>query len=195
MLRLEGACGTCPSSTATMKMGIERALKVRAAVLLWCRNAEQVMRPLADRGLPAPYAMGHHDGPEPLLPPTPRSVGSLDLLCMTRPPLLGTPLTAVRLNIYVANASLPPRRRPSATICSRCSRSTRSTPPPRWPPSTSTSRCCARPSGCDCGPDPDPDRDADPLTSCQAPAMHSHKPEGQRRTQHAGCLQLLASSE
>ena len=31
MLRLEGACGTCPSSTATMKMGIERALKVRAA--------------------------------------------------------------------------------------------------------------------------------------------------------------------
>ena len=28
MLRLEGACGTCPSSTATMKMGIERALKV-----------------------------------------------------------------------------------------------------------------------------------------------------------------------
>ena len=28
LLRLEGACGTCPSSTATMKMGIERALKV-----------------------------------------------------------------------------------------------------------------------------------------------------------------------
>jgi len=27
MLQLEGACGTCPSSTATMKMGIERALK------------------------------------------------------------------------------------------------------------------------------------------------------------------------
>ncbi len=30
LLRLEGACGTCPSSTATMKMGIERALKVPA---------------------------------------------------------------------------------------------------------------------------------------------------------------------
>ena len=29
MLRLLGACGTCPSSTATMKMGIERALKAR----------------------------------------------------------------------------------------------------------------------------------------------------------------------
>lgn len=27
LLRLQGACGTCPSSTATMKMGIERALK------------------------------------------------------------------------------------------------------------------------------------------------------------------------
>lgn len=27
MLQLEGACGTCPSSTATMKMGIERALR------------------------------------------------------------------------------------------------------------------------------------------------------------------------
>lgn len=26
LLRLQGACGTCPSSTATMKMGIERAL-------------------------------------------------------------------------------------------------------------------------------------------------------------------------
>lgn len=29
MLRLQGACGTCPSSTATMKMGIERSLRVR----------------------------------------------------------------------------------------------------------------------------------------------------------------------
>ena len=28
MLRLQGACGTCPSSTATMKMGIERSLRV-----------------------------------------------------------------------------------------------------------------------------------------------------------------------
>ena len=27
LLRLQGACGTCPSSTATMKMGIERSLK------------------------------------------------------------------------------------------------------------------------------------------------------------------------
>lgn len=27
MLRLKGACGTCPSSTATMKMGIERSLR------------------------------------------------------------------------------------------------------------------------------------------------------------------------
>ncbi|KAL0051688.1 hypothetical protein WJX82_000278 [Trebouxia sp. C0006] len=27
MLRLQGACGTCPSSTATMKMGIERSLR------------------------------------------------------------------------------------------------------------------------------------------------------------------------
>ena len=27
LLRLQGACGTCPSSTATMKMGIERTLK------------------------------------------------------------------------------------------------------------------------------------------------------------------------
>ena len=30
MLRLQGACGTCPSSTATMKMGIERSLRVGA---------------------------------------------------------------------------------------------------------------------------------------------------------------------
>mmetsp|Transcript_14764 Transcript_14764/g.47040 ORF Transcript_14764/g.47040 Transcript_14764/m.47040 type:complete len:152 (+) Transcript_14764:260-715(+) len=28
-LRLQGACGTCPSSTATMKMGIETTLKKR----------------------------------------------------------------------------------------------------------------------------------------------------------------------
>ena len=28
---MQGACGTCASSTATMKMGIERALRVR-----WC---------------------------------------------------------------------------------------------------------------------------------------------------------------
>lgn len=28
-LRLQGACGTCASSTATMKMGIERSLMVR----------------------------------------------------------------------------------------------------------------------------------------------------------------------
>lgn len=27
LLLLQGACGTCPSSTATMKMGIERSLK------------------------------------------------------------------------------------------------------------------------------------------------------------------------
>ena len=27
MLVLQGACGTCPSSTVTMKMGIERVLK------------------------------------------------------------------------------------------------------------------------------------------------------------------------
>jgi len=26
-LELEGACGTCPSSTVTLKMGIERALR------------------------------------------------------------------------------------------------------------------------------------------------------------------------
>lgn len=29
LLRLQGACGTCPSSTATMKMGIERALQAK----------------------------------------------------------------------------------------------------------------------------------------------------------------------
>lgn len=29
-LQLQGACGTCASSTATMKMGIERALRVRS---------------------------------------------------------------------------------------------------------------------------------------------------------------------
>ena len=29
VLRLEGACGSCPSSTTTMKMGIERVLKER----------------------------------------------------------------------------------------------------------------------------------------------------------------------
>jgi len=28
MLRLQGACGTCPSSTATIKMGIEKSLRV-----------------------------------------------------------------------------------------------------------------------------------------------------------------------
>lgn len=27
-LRLQGACGTCPSSTSTLKMGIERSLRV-----------------------------------------------------------------------------------------------------------------------------------------------------------------------
>ncbi len=48
MLRLEGACGTCPSSTATMKMGIERALKVRAGVLLRCHVAELGLAPMAD---------------------------------------------------------------------------------------------------------------------------------------------------
>ena len=32
MLRLQGACGTCPSSTATMKMGIERSLRVSCFV-------------------------------------------------------------------------------------------------------------------------------------------------------------------
>ncbi len=42
MLRLEGACGTCPSSTATMKMGIERALKVRGAALFRCHVADSV---------------------------------------------------------------------------------------------------------------------------------------------------------
>ena len=26
-MRLQGACGTCPSSAGTMKMGIERALQ------------------------------------------------------------------------------------------------------------------------------------------------------------------------
>ena len=30
-LRLQGACGTCASSTATMKMGIERSLMVITA--------------------------------------------------------------------------------------------------------------------------------------------------------------------
>ena len=29
ILRLEGACGSCPSSTTTMKMGIERVLRER----------------------------------------------------------------------------------------------------------------------------------------------------------------------
>ncbi|GAB4813117.1 hypothetical protein N2152v2_000163 [Parachlorella kessleri] len=34
MLQLQGACGTCPSSSATMKMGIERALKAAFGDLL-----------------------------------------------------------------------------------------------------------------------------------------------------------------
>ena len=29
---LQGACGTCASSSATMKMGIERALQVRKGI-------------------------------------------------------------------------------------------------------------------------------------------------------------------
>ena len=33
VLRLEGACGSCPSSTTTMKMGIERVLRERWADL------------------------------------------------------------------------------------------------------------------------------------------------------------------
>ena len=36
MLRLQGACGTCPSSTATMKMGIERSLRVSYNVTRKC---------------------------------------------------------------------------------------------------------------------------------------------------------------
>ena len=48
MLRLEGACGTCPSSTATMKMGIERALKVSASMPVWpslCGHQADPVRP------------------------------------------------------------------------------------------------------------------------------------------------------
>ncbi len=33
MLRLQGACGACPSSTATMKMGIVRSLRVSHDVM------------------------------------------------------------------------------------------------------------------------------------------------------------------
>jgi len=33
MLRLQGACGTCPSSTATMKMDIERSVRVSHNVM------------------------------------------------------------------------------------------------------------------------------------------------------------------
>jgi len=33
-LKLEGACGTCPSSTMTMKMGLERGLKERIPEIL-----------------------------------------------------------------------------------------------------------------------------------------------------------------
>ena len=35
ILRLEGACGSCPSSTTTMKMGIERVLRERWPCLLY----------------------------------------------------------------------------------------------------------------------------------------------------------------
>ena len=38
MLRLQGACGTCPSSTATMKMGIERSLRVSHNVTGECAS-------------------------------------------------------------------------------------------------------------------------------------------------------------
>lgn len=34
VILLQGACGTCASSTATMKMGIERALRVRPLLLV-----------------------------------------------------------------------------------------------------------------------------------------------------------------
>ena len=50
-LRLKGACGSCPSSTTTMTMGIERRLRERIPELL---EIEQVRRARAsavtDRG-------------------------------------------------------------------------------------------------------------------------------------------------
>lgn len=39
-LKLQGACGSCPSSTTTMTMGIERRLKERIPEIL---EVEQVM--------------------------------------------------------------------------------------------------------------------------------------------------------
>ena len=37
-LELQGACGSCPSSTMTMKMGLERRLKEGASLEPWGRT-------------------------------------------------------------------------------------------------------------------------------------------------------------
>jgi len=48
-LRLHGACGTCPSSLMTLRMGIENALREQVPDLQLVRNVDQ----------PEPSAHGH----------------------------------------------------------------------------------------------------------------------------------------
>ncbi len=51
-LRLHGACGTCPSSLMTLKMGIENALREQVPEVQGVQNVDQ-----------PPMPAGHHPGP------------------------------------------------------------------------------------------------------------------------------------
>ena len=51
-LKLHGACGTCPSSLMTLRMGIENALREQVPDLQLVRNVDQ----------PDPAATGHDHG-------------------------------------------------------------------------------------------------------------------------------------
>lgn len=50
-LQLEGACGTCPSSTMTMKMGLERRLRERIPEIEEVIQAEPEGPPLTEEGI------------------------------------------------------------------------------------------------------------------------------------------------
>eukprot|EP00884_Botryococcus_braunii_P017053 jgi/Botrbrau1/4030/Bobra.0016s0037.1 len=63
LLRLQGACGTCPSSAATMKMGIERAL--RAAFGDALKAVEQIG--VQDIGASSPAVEAHLESLRPAI--------------------------------------------------------------------------------------------------------------------------------
>lgn len=58
-LRLHGACGTCPSSLMTLRMGIENAIREQVPDLQMVRNVDAPDGPGHAHGHPHPHAHPH----------------------------------------------------------------------------------------------------------------------------------------